>query len=272
MKNRYGQEYTELATKILNVMEKMGYDCIKITTRYTLDYIKEQNHFLKTNSYGHESYEKIKETVYYNEEVMLGFYMPGLFLAYASMLMVYSKYHLFKNSFLTKINSDMSGIEIGFGEGFYLWELFNNVKKVQVIGYDISSHAKTFAEKLLESTNISKSRYVLEMGDICAGLPLENESKDFAVMAELIEHLPEPEKAMLELTRILKPKGLLYITTVIDSNHCDHITNFASINEVENFTKNYNFKILDSIHYQYKNDFPESKNRAQGLAFVCVKI
>lgn len=272
MKERYGNEYIELAAKILNVMEKMGYDCMKITTRYALDYIKEQNHFLKTNSYGHESYEKIKETIYDNEEVMLGFYMPGLFLAYSSVLIVFSKYHLFKNSFLTKINSDMNGIEIGFGEGFYLWELFNNVKNVQAIGFDISPHAKIFAEKLLEFTNISKSRYVLEIGDVCAGLSIENESKDFAIMAELIEHLPKPEKAMQELTRILKPNGLLYITTVIDSNHCDHITNFPSINEVESFIENFSFKILDKVHYKNWDDFPESKDKSQGLAFVCVKI
>ena len=43
-------------------------------------------------------------------------------------------------------------------------------------------------------------------------LPFEDESFDRVIAAEILEHLPEDERAMAELFRVLKPGGLLAVT------------------------------------------------------------
>lgn len=42
-------------------------------------------------------------------------------------------------------------------------------------------------------------------------LPFRKESFDYAVISEVLEHLEHPEKAMQEVSRVLKPKGTLFI-------------------------------------------------------------
>lgn len=46
-----------------------------------------------------------------------------------------------------------------------------------------------------------------------ADLPFEDETANLVVMTEVLEHLPEPQKALAEAARILKPGGLLALTT-----------------------------------------------------------
>jgi len=43
-------------------------------------------------------------------------------------------------------------------------------------------------------------------------IPVENETFDFALMAEILEHLENPEKVLLEINRILKKQAYLIIT------------------------------------------------------------
>jgi len=44
------------------------------------------------------------------------------------------------------------------------------------------------------------------------GLPFDDDTFDYVVCAEVLEHLPEDSRAMAELTRVLKPGGLIAVT------------------------------------------------------------
>lgn len=50
--------------------------------------------------------------------------------------------------------------------------------------------------------------------DLNASLPIENEKYDTAVLISVLEHLSEPQNALNEIARILKPGGCLLLTTV----------------------------------------------------------
>ncbi len=43
-------------------------------------------------------------------------------------------------------------------------------------------------------------------------IPLDDESIDCAIATEVFEHCPEPDKVVGEISRVLKPKGLLFFT------------------------------------------------------------
>lgn len=269
---RYGAEYTSLAEKILVLMNKMQYDSQYISGVYIYDYLIQLDYFVENNSYGHKNYENIKEEIYDNSDVMLNTYMPGLFISYICTTVLYEKYHLYLNKFLLHLTNKSQGVEIGFGEGFYLWNLYENSPGIKLRGYDISPYAKVFAEKLFEAACIPSNDYDLRQGNIIGGLEIEEQSLDYAILAEVIEHLPEAVRGIQEVARILKPKGLLYLSTVIDSNHMDHLVNFQSSYEIEEMLRENEFIVIDKLNYKVQDDYPKSKDKSQGLAYICKRL
>ncbi len=45
-------------------------------------------------------------------------------------------------------------------------------------------------------------------------LPLDDKSADFVLLADVLDHIPDYEKALSEASRILKPGGQLYVNTI----------------------------------------------------------
>lgn len=268
LKERYGQEYIGVAEDILELFELLGLDAVKTSRKYVLDYLRQMDYFLKNRDYGHSDFEAIREEIYDNETTMMDTYMPGLLLAYAYTTIIYEKNHLFLSEFLPHIDPYMTGIEVGFGEGFYLWETLKKYPAIKLTGYDISPYAVKFASRLLRVAGLGCTRCELEHANILEGIPLENGMVDFAIFAEIIEHIPDPEKGIREMTRILRPGGIIYLTTVMNSNHMDHISNFSSVDEVRKMITNEGLEIRAEKIYHMHDDFPSSKDISTGMAFV----
>lgn len=269
---RYREEYLNISEGLLKIIEDLGYNTFEQAKHYMVDYIKGMMKFLQKGSYSNGTYEEIQEAVYDNEDKMLNIYLPGLILAHAVTILVYTKCHLFFNDFMKNIKPGAAGVDVGFGEGFYLLEIMQNIKDSKCYGFDISAHSLKFAPRLFQKAGIDEKRYSLALGDIRKRLPLEDNSMDFAVIAEVIEHITNPENALLELSRVLKKDGLLFLSTVKDSNHMDHITNFPSSEYVEEMIEKAGFKITAKSIQKNQDDFPDSKDISVGLAYVCRKI
>jgi len=77
----------------------------------------------------------------------------------------------------------------------------------EVLGVDIDAGAVAFARERYAARNLS----FLE-GDV-AKLPVPEASFDVVTSFETIEHVPDAEAALAELTRVLVPNGVLLIST-----------------------------------------------------------
>lgn len=271
LKQRYGSEYVSVAESIFSLFELLELDAVKISRKYIYDYLKQLDYFIKNQNYGHDDFETIRGNIYDNEKTMLETYMPGLLISYAYTTILYEKNHLFINEFLPRLRNNDRGIEIGFGEGFYLWEALKNFPEITISGFDISPYALQFASHLLDVAGISQHRYCLQVGNILEGIQQNTETVDFAILAEVIEHIPEPQIGIHEIVRTLKRTGILYLTTVINSNHMDHMSNFGSPAVVEEMIKQENMEILAKKIYYMTDDFPQSKDISIGLAYVAKK-
>jgi SAM-dependent methyltransferase len=90
---------------------------------------------------------------------------------------------------------------VGFGT-----ELLAEAGARSVTGIDLSDEAVEVARRRCGS------RARVEKADV-RELPLEDDSVDLAVCFETIEHVTEPERAIAELRRLLRPGGTLVISS-----------------------------------------------------------
>lgn len=96
-------------------------------------------------------------------------------------------------------------LDIACGEGYGSAVLAK--KAVKVIGVDISVETVKHAQKRYQKENLEY------MVGSCADIPLPDASVDMVVSFETIEHHEQHEQMMQEIKRVLRPTGVLLISS-----------------------------------------------------------
>ncbi len=98
-------------------------------------------------------------------------------------------------------------LDAGCGRGFYLRMASLLCRRGTIIGIDRDADCVARAQGALRGrSNVSIMR-----GDICR-LPFDDDSFDFIVCSEVLEHLPDDDRALIELRRVLAPGGTLAVS------------------------------------------------------------
>jgi 2-polyprenyl-3-methyl-5-hydroxy-6-metoxy-1,4-benzoquinol methylase len=106
-------------------------------------------------------------------------------------------------------------LDAGCGKGFFvhiLKEAGFNVVGVDNFSETGNDKARHFHKKALQYCHTADLNNLVSIRD---------DSCDYVTCSEVIEHMEEPEKAIKELYRVLKPNGQLFITTPIGRNLYD---------------------------------------------------
>ena len=96
-------------------------------------------------------------------------------------------------------------LDVGCGDGFFTAQILQRFNLKNVYGLDISSKAVDLAR--LKHPEIKFQQGALNH------IPEETNSIDSVTMIEVIEHLVDIEGTLKELFRVMKPGGILLITT-----------------------------------------------------------
>ncbi len=128
-------------------------------------------------------------------------------------------------------------LDVGCGWGRELCKLQN------AVGVDISKVFLRTARTYIKNDVILTDAHYL---------PFKDNSFSFVVMSEVIEHLENPTKVLVEIKRVLRTKGRLLIQTpnkaltlgkFISSEKCGHIREFTFV-ELKNLLEPFGFNIL----------------------------
>jgi ubiquinone/menaquinone biosynthesis C-methylase UbiE len=148
--------------------------------------------------------------------------------------------HLHRYAIALDLCCDKVVLDIASGEGYGTNLISTKAKKVY--GVDISEEAIKHAKEKYTNPNIT-----FQIGSASL-IPIEDYSIDVVISFETIEHHDEHEKMMLEIRRVLKPSGILIISSPEkeiyhdrDPNNPFHIKELTS----KEFTK------LISKHFEY---------------------
>jgi ubiquinone/menaquinone biosynthesis C-methylase UbiE len=99
-------------------------------------------------------------------------------------------------------------LEVGSGDGYILKAIED--LNVSLTGIEISE------------TRIERARALVPSAEIIQGdareMPFESKSFDLVVCSEVLEHVPDPELAIEEIRRVLRPGGFAIITVPNEVN------------------------------------------------------
>ena len=96
-------------------------------------------------------------------------------------------------------------LDVGCGTGAVTETILDRAAPQQVVGVDSSEAFLEFARSRLNHRSIE-----LRSGDACA-LPVEDGIFDVAVAGLVLNFVPEPAKAILEMKRALRPGGIVAV-------------------------------------------------------------
>ena len=96
-------------------------------------------------------------------------------------------------------------LEVGCGAGQLLQEIESTIKTKNLIGIDPLADWLTAAKKRL-------SNGVKLLTGFAEDLPFENNSMDFVVCSEVLEHVIDPRVVLKELGRVVKKSGFIIVS------------------------------------------------------------
>jgi 2-polyprenyl-6-hydroxyphenyl methylase / 3-demethylubiquinone-9 3-methyltransferase len=98
-------------------------------------------------------------------------------------------------------------IDLGCGDGFYLHLLSNLPIKLNLTGLDNDDWTISRTK-----INLKGKKIRIYKGDV-TNMPFKTAAFDKVVISEVIEHIDNDIKALKEVKRILKPEGMMVLTT-----------------------------------------------------------
>lgn len=148
-----------------------------------------------------------------------------------------------------------SCLDLGCGDGSLLYALeqsgFFCNKRVYAI--DISDFRLNLVRKI-------NNKFLCFTNDACYMKDIVDESIDFLITTQLIEHVSDDEKLIKEIHRVLKKNGYVYLSTVFKKWYgwyfyrCNgkwvldptHLREYTKENQLINIFMKYNFELMEN--------------------------
>ncbi|AJC93081.1 SAM-dependent methyltransferase [Campylobacter subantarcticus LMG 24377] len=232
-------EFNNLITYYLknNISLKEQCECYLTILNDTLE---ETKYFIEHGKYRYESFEQIKDKVYFNKAYMKK-YMIGLALS-SYIWIAHIKVRKYFENYIKSINKKELYFEIGPGHGEFFTKAVKSLKFKNYIGLDLSPTSCELTKNMVEyqvKTLINKCKF------LCEDFFNFNFDKkaDLIVMGEVLEHVEKPLEFLKRAKDLLSDGGEIFATIPINAPAIDHIYLFSHPDEIFDMAKKADLKI-----------------------------
>jgi len=243
-------------------------EAIKGLQFHSMEFLKLQIEFAKTGAYKSSDYDMVFKDVYGNAAVMQK-YLDGLLLTYIAWPNHYRLLNWYRESYLAKAPPGEC-LEIGPGHGWLALCQLRSHASNRFLGLDISPHSVAYTRECLKAAGIDQNRWKVLEVDAQKGITGHDKPFDRVVIAEVIEHLANPEVIVEAAMKQSNPGALFFITTVVNLEAVDHIYLFRQLQDVRDFCeKRCGLEILSELDMPVKMNLKDMKEEAFEVALVC---
>ena len=249
IKEHFSAQLDELLSLVKTYFNNLGLNSERVASDY-LKMIKDMRteglYFYKHGKYRCDNQHIANEYVYSKPEVMT-YYMNALLVSQVMWKHHFNIFMYFQSHLKTlfKGHSKLNILDIGPGHGFFSYLVkkeFPDYEKIDIV--DISDTSLEMTKKIIGFDG-EKIKYTKK--DI---FDYDDSNKyDFIVLGEVLEHLDEPKQILIKLSKLLKPGGLLWITTPTNSPALDHVYLFKTKEEVLTLITDSGLETVDSCNY-----------------------
>jgi|GEM_PF-3026104 len=120
---------------------------------------------------------------------------------------------------------------IGIGSGYEVLRAARILTRWDIEGYDLDEAARARALRLLASQRIGSGVHLGTHFPLEHPEPMLMGRYDAIVMCELCEHLPEPQKALLNVGGYLRADAQAFVTMAINIAQEDHVFLYSTVDE-----------------------------------------
>ena len=231
---------------------------------FSKDFFERQVDYLRSGEYRAKDYSEVVKAVYSDPAYMCTVYYPALVLSY---LCAPNYRYIFR-----QLDSATAGwrdlgcrrvLDLAGGHGLLLLHTLHQLPEAVGIEVDLSASAQTFSQRLQQVTGWGEGRFECQVRDFFDADPSLVEPFDVAICCELLEHLPEPRRALQALHAHLRPGGRLFVTAAIRMESIDHLTLFKTTSEVAGLLDAAGFDVLADHSVPFVLNRPSSPERWQ---------
>ncbi len=273
IKEKFPSQLEELVDLVQDYFKNLDLTSERIASDYLKmirDMRTEGLYFYKHGKYRCDNQTIANEYVYSKPEVMT-YYMNALLVSQIMWkhhfnIFMYFQQHL---KTLFKNHAQLNILDIGPGHGFFSFLIkkeFPDYKKIDIV--DISDTSLEMTKKIIGFDGDKIKYFKKDIFDY------EDSNKyDFIVLGEVLEHLDEPKKILMKLSKLLNPNGLLWITTPTNSPALDHVYLFKTMEEVLTLINDSGLQTVAACNY-FAEDMDEEtalKNRITNLVGLFCK-
>ncbi len=232
LKQQFPEQFEELIGLVQGYFNNLQLTPSHIANDYLKmirDMRTEGLYFYKEGKYRCENQHIANVNVYSRPEIM-SYYMNALLVSQIMWKHHFNMFMYFQKRLksLFQDQKELSILDIGPGHGFFSFIIkkeFPRYRKIDIV--DISDTSLEMTKNIL-GYDADKIKYfkkdIFEYDD--------SNKYDFIVLGEVLEHLDEPKKILIKLSKLLNPNGFLWITTPTNSPALDHVYLFKTKDEI----------------------------------------
>lgn len=217
-------------------------EALKGYIRFCDTFKQKQLDFARNSTYAHSDYDEVNREVYQNETYMTHTYYPALLFSYLFSSNYYEILRVFVQHYLPSIKNTQGALcEIGIGHGMLSALALQTNPALTATGVDISPVAATVTEKVTRLMQVPAPQVII--ADATQDIPVKNNAA--MICAEVLEHLPEPQRLLQEAYKALAPGGLFFLTASINMESVDHLYLFHNDDEVIDMVQQTGFEVVE---------------------------
>lgn len=229
---------------------------------FSEEFFDRQMDAVRSGSYRATDYDAIRKAVYDNDEYMASTYYPALLLSYIASP---NYRHILRSLDRTlqgwKARGVRNIVDIASGHGLLLLYSLKVIEGATGLSVDSSPVASRFSLSLQQATGWGSQRFSTATKDLLADAQDSTETFDAAICCELLEHIPNPGAVLERIRQSLVPGGAFFVSAAVRMESIDHLTYFATTDEVSRLLEAAGFKVLSEMSVPFVSARPATDHK-----------
>lgn len=240
---------------------------------FVSDVNRSQIRYEATGHYLNSNYAQVFASVYGNEEFMRCYHW-GVYVSTFAWPHHHDLVRFFRERFVTPYLVEVDAkriVDLGCGSG--IWSLISLAATTSLHsdGVDISETSTRQTRAMSQAIGLDQ-RFNVHCADaLCWGNKENLAAYDVGLSCFLLEHLETPLDLLANLARLIRPRGMAFVTCALTAAETDHIKEFRRESELVALAESAGFRVVEIMSAAPPNYVPNARFLPRSMAMILSK-